>query len=338
MKYIIPGFEAVTGQACVLTALHNITMFNKCHYSETDLFFICNELNVEYRLDLNYIASNSVVNLPNLEKETGTKVCMSDSNFGDDFTQKVHSLLVENKLVMLFVNTCKLTYSSIYTENINRYHVILIYGIDAENDFAYIADSHLRDYSGEISIFQGKVSLKEISAAVYRLAWFDFSNKKDLNKNDIFSAARANFEEFLDGRLQEGKIFYGMAALKKYIEDFRELAFLDDNQLAGTCVNLNYFIKICSFNYINSYLISFIKENSTYTGFNAEEVLKSCEAVCLEWIKVSLTILKLGKSLKKDMICKIIEKSEDLLEIQTDVYYKFMEFLKHINNFETVKQ
>ncbi|MDF2986917.1 MAG: hypothetical protein K0R50_2427 [Eubacterium sp.] len=336
MKHIITGFEAVAGQACVLTALHNISRFNKCDYSESDLFFLCNELNVEYRLDLNYIANNSVVNLPNLEKEAGIRVHMSDNKYGNAFIEKVYGLIVENKLVMLFVNTCHLTYDSIYKDNTNRYHAILIYGIDTENNLAFIADSHLRNYLGEVSIFQGAVSLKEISAAVYRFAWFDFTNKKDLNKTDIFTAARDNFEEFLNGHEQDGKIFYGMAALKKYIDDFHKLSLLEDSQLAGTCLNLNYFIKICSFNYINNYLISFIRENSAFIKintdviFNTEEVLNSLEAISLEWIKAALSILKLGKSLKKDRICNIIEKGKVLLGTQTNVYYKFLDLLKHM--------
>jgi len=228
MKHIIQGFNAVIGQTCILTALYNITLFNECKYTETDLFFLCNDLNVEYQLDLNFISNRPQVNMPNLEKEAKIKVNIFDSNQEDGFPLKMYNILTGNNLIMLFVNTSCLTYNNVYQENLNRYHAILLYGIDIENDLAYIADSHMRGYTGEMSKFQGAVPLKDISAATYRFAWFDFQNKKELEKEDILKVARANFNEFLIGKELDEKTFYGISALKRYIDDFQTLSFLND--------------------------------------------------------------------------------------------------------------
>jgi hypothetical protein len=330
MKHIIKEFDAVIGQTCILTALYNITLFNECKYTETDLFFLCNDLNVEYQLDLNFISNRPQINMPNLEKEANIKVNIFDITEGEEFPLRMYNILTGNNLIILFVNTSFLNYNSVYHDNINRYHAILLYGIDIENDLAYIADPHMRDYTGQMSKFQGPISLKDILAATYRFAWFDFKDKKELDKKEIFKVARANFDEFLIGKETDKKTFYGIAALKRYINDFPKLSLLDDTQLASTCLNLNYFIKICSFNYINDYLVTFIEENVSYANFDTTDVLNKCKTITLEWVKVALSLLRLGKSLRREGVSSLVEKCKGLLDIQTDVYYHFVQLLDNM--------
>ncbi len=322
MKYIIQNFDTIIGESCIITALSNISRYNGCMYTDAELFFLCNELNVQYEYDINYISSRVMRNMPELERATGIQVNFWDINLDKWHVEDMYKIITQNKPMILFTNTSKLTYSPVYLNNKNRYHAIILYGLDLENNEAFISDAHFHDPSGKIKQVRGTITIDDMMEATYRAAWFDFSNDCKLSKEQLIFVVRDRLQDFMRGNKSDS-IAYGVSALKEFIGDLNKLETISDSEIEDTCTNINYIIKICSFNYINTYIIDYLKQLYSIININTAELVTNYYNIEQEWTKLAFSFLKLGKSKRRENIPKLIEKSNLLLQLQIELYQNF---------------
>ncbi|HEX2947342.1 MAG TPA: hypothetical protein VHT96_15470 [Clostridia bacterium] len=229
---------------------------------------------------------------------------------------------LSSSMLILSVDTKYLSYNKLYAENENRQHAIVLNGIDFSEKCVHIMDLYVLDYMGNVSTYSGTISFDEMMAATYRYSYFCFDNKKDLSMSEILQYAYVDFMEFMKGS-ENSEGAFGALALENFLKDILKLEELDDRDLASTSKNINYNIKIRSFNYINKYLACFIEENSDLTNRYNQELLERIRWHMAEWEKVGLAVIKIGISKRRGSLVNIFEKSSQLFDSQLKVYEQF---------------
>jgi regulator of replication initiation timing len=314
------------GHNCLLASLKCITEHYGCKYSETQLFFISNGFQIRYANNLNYIGRYTTEGVNIFGKRTLIPVTMRRRDpDGLNPEEMVHEL--KSSMLLLSVDTKHLSYHKSYMENENRQHAIILYGLDLNEKSAHIIDLYILDYWGSISVYRGKISFEEMFAATFRYSFFCFDNKKDLSESEILQYAYTDFREFIRGS-ENGHEAIGSLALKRYLTDILKLEETDNRDLASICSNINYNIKIRSFNNINKYLEFFLEENPALKRRGNEELLDRIKWHMVEWEKVGLAILRIGISKRKSNLAQIYEKSIQLFDSQMHVYNLFFNLLE----------
>ena len=326
-KYMIDTKkDLVAGHNCFLASLRCITEHFGCKYSETQLFLISNGFQIRYSYNLNYIGRHTTEGLNEFGERTLIPVTIRSRDIDEMIPEEMAQAL-SSSMLMLSVNTKYLSYSRLYAENENRQHTIVLNGIDFNEKNVHIMDIYMLDYMGNISTYRGKISFDEMVAATYRYSFFCFNNKKDLSKPEILQYACADFREFMKGS-EDKEESYGSLALKNYVKDILKLEAFDNGDLTSTCTNINYNIKIRSFNYINKYLACFLDENAALANRDNEELLSRIRWHMAEWEKVGLAILRIGISKRKSNLANIYEKIIQLFDSQMKAYDQFYRILK----------
>lgn len=329
-QYIpIPISDVVSGDNCILTATYNITKQSKCNLSEVDLFILANGFNIKYYYDLCNIGKLSGDFFSNLEKATSIHINLHRKDYEGITSEDMARVLAGGKAILLLVDTKNLQYSSIYSNNDNRQHVIILNGLSLSRSCAHIIDPHLTDYSGNPSVYAGVIPIEEVMAATYAYAWFDFDNRKKFTKTRIWEIAQKEFDSFLRG-FKEEEYAEGLAAIRCFVNDLFRLESLDDNSLVAVCKDINYSIKVKSINYINRYMIDIINEIREDRGQNYSKLAESIRDHTTSWEKFGLSILRVGISKRRGALSDIQEKAIALFESQRRVYSEFANCLSEI--------
>ena len=329
-QYIpIPISGIVAGNNCILTATHNITKQSEYNLSEVDLFILASGFNIRYYYDFCSIGKLSGDFFDNLEKATSIHINLLRKDYEGITSNDMARVLAGGNIILLLVDTKNLRYSSIYSSNDNRQHVIMLNGLSLTRKCAHIIDPHLTDYSGTPSVHTAVIPLEEVMSATYAYAWFDFDKRKEFTKAEIWKIAHKEFDSFLRGS-EEDEYAEGLAAIRCFVADIHRLESLDDNLLATVCKDINYSIKIKSVNYINRYMIDIINESSIDHGQNYCKLTESIKDHTSSWEKLGLSILRVGISKRRRSLLDIQEKGIALFESQRAVYNEFANYLREL--------
>lgn len=321
-KYVIETKkDQYAGQNCFLASLRCIMEHYGCRYSEVQLFFISNSFKIRYGNDLNEIGRYTMDGLNEFSKRTHITITTLRRDAGEMIPEKMLQML-KCSMIMLDVDTKYLNYSRLYSENENRKHLIVLYGIDINEKTAHIMDLYMLDYKGNVTVYQGKIPLDVMTASASRCFCFSFDNKRDLSDPEILQYARTDLQEFIAGSEDNGMAI-GSLALRNFLKDIVKLDELDNQDLASTCSNINYYIKIRSFNLINKYLMCFLDENKFLKAKDSEGLLASLRWHFDEWEKIGFAILRIGISKRKGNLVDIYEKCIQLFSSQMKVYEHF---------------
>jgi len=285
------------------------------------LFFISNSLKIRYGNDLNEIGRYTVDGLNEFSKKTLATVTTLRRDAGEMIPEKMLKML-KSGMIMLDVDTKCLNYNKLYTENENRKHLIVLYGIDINEKTAHVMDLYMLDYKENVTVYRGKIPLDVMTASASRCFCFCFDKKRDLTDREILQYASTDLQKFIEGSEDNGTAI-GSLALRNYLKDIVKLDELDNQDLASTCSNINYNIKIRSFNLINKYLMCFLDENKFLLAKDSEDLPVSLRLHFDEWKKIGLAILRIGISKRKGNLVGIYEKSMQLFSSQMEIYERF---------------
>jgi hypothetical protein len=337
MKHIIEGLSitAKKDKFCLFSAIQDILANNDIILSDSDIFVLCNGLNLCYESDLNFIGYGGLDEIVlNLSKGNLLKVnlCYKMGSNEEMFNKSIEPILGD-KPVLLFVGTGGLCYTDAFKQvsNENRGHSIILYGVDEDTDSVYIGDAYYRDSSGQMLKYMGIATIKEIKDSIFGFAWFEFDKEKTkIDKKTILERATGNFEEFLKGRV-EGEKSYGNTALNRFISDIEKLDTLNDSEFVQTCINVHFNIKIRSIIIIFDFLISFIEDNNEFQTEGCNILIEKLKFVRKEWEKVGLNILKAGRTKRKAMIHDIIFLCNENVEKQEGIFKEYLAYLQRLD-------
>ena len=331
MRHVI-NTTSYSGIDCFFSSVINILLENQYYIRETDLFFYCNGLRIEYALDLNQI-HYLIFDVFRRLKCKSIVVKTSYNNTGNaGFINNVCRELDNNRTVLLCVSTAKLTYHEAYRGTPDRTHFILLHGIDSDRKLAYIYDCHIRGY-GPILTYKGKASLQDIIDATHYMFWFVLENSRPITKKETFEKAIKHLRRFLEGQIVDNK-YYGMAALEKYVDDFSTLLECENPAFTELCATIHYKIRAGCFMTIIEYMINLISENQLFQNGGYLNILEELRYVHHDWERVGLGILKAGMSGKRTDIANILERSKKILAKQKSVFEHVLAHWQALLNFQ----
>jgi hypothetical protein len=333
VEFVLENFNVIPGNIYLFSTIHNMMIYNEYRLSGADIFFLCNGLDISYESDLNYIGYIHPEELIlHLVKDGVIKThAFFDQNHEELFGRSSEVLLKYNP-VLLFLNTQKLAYhkkghpESNLDFGLARLHTVALYGINLEKDIVYIGDSFLQDMHGRVLTYRGPVPVPEIRESLIGFAWFEKKGSKNLSQEDIFRKTAENLALFLKGK-RAGKQYRGNLALKKYVEDFKNLMELDDDLFTNTCLNVQYSLTIHSADVVIEYLNKMVKEVAEYRMDNVEPLIEKLMKLKNEWDKIGLIMVKAGKSLQRQLVYESMDCSNKLLAEQDGVFYDILAYI-----------
>ena len=336
MKHVIQGIEitAKKDKFCLFSAIQDIMANSNIILSDSDIFVLCNGLNMSYDSDLNFIGYAGLDEIVlNLSKSNLFKVnlCYKLSSKEEMFEKSIEPILEDN-IVLLFVGTNGLSYSNVFNDlsDENRGHTIILYGIDTDSNVAYIGDAYFRDSAGQMLKYMGSTNLEDIKNSIFGAAWFEIKEQNTIiDKKNILKLAICNLEEFLMGKEVDNR-FYGNEAIKRFLKDFEKLNELNDDEFKQTCINIHFNIKVRCILIIFDFMISFLEENSSFQKEGYDVLMERIKFARKEWEKVGLNVIKAGKTGRKQMIPMIIEMCNKNLESQDEIFKDYLMYLKKI--------
>jgi hypothetical protein len=205
------------------------------------LFVLLNGLNVTYDKKFNLFGYD-YEDINNLALFNGkyindTKLYNLFGSLADFILHKLY----QDEPVLCFVNTKYLNYHSVYVENENQVHAIIVYGI-SENNECNIFDPHIRINSDEHVMYKGTIPYSILSRALIGI-WEVQKKRYLFSKQDVYQKLIDSLHFYL---MDHNKPPYkGLIAIHKYIEDkTTSIQEKDQDTFLKECINYYYNLKI----------------------------------------------------------------------------------------------
>ena len=323
MYHILDKVQPQKGKSCIFSAL--AVLFQQFGYSETDLFFLTDELNIKYRIN-DYDPQNpehsylgqlylSTKDILEVISRRLCKMHIFENNNSDNLHTEIAKAFSVGSPIFLHLDTGKLTYHNIYKENEGRQHCIIIYGIDRPNDKYFIIDSHIRDYCSDIHVYKGPIPQDEVKSSFNLYAWIDTKKCLAIDKRAIVNNMLENINTFTRGGQLDDEIYTGINALRKYIGDLVMLKNTPEDTFLRVCQDIHLCMRIWSMASIIDYTMDLIIENPEFRGDDFDVLLSNLRKLHDGWYSLSLSILKAGISNKKQDINRIVAHAYDLIGV-----------------------
>jgi hypothetical protein len=331
LKYVIENFNGIKGKACFYAAIRSVLVYNKLDFTDEEVFFLADGLGILYDADSRFIGS-PMTSVGNLRKHDMFKINFSYiSDMKEENWSYILDSISKNNIVLLIVNTKGLTYDDVYvkrSENFN--HAILIYGMDTDNDIAFISDQDIREDAGGIRGFQGAASFNEIKDSAYAFIHIEVKTHIALDNNYILKCIYEGLEKFLKGGINDNKKPFGMLAVQEYVKDFEKMSNLDNNDFVQSCMKIHYNMKLLSVELGIDFIIDYLNNNVRLQKDGFLEFVSDLQFLKKEWTKAALLILKIGKMNRKDRIPEAMNLCNGIIEKQINVFSSFREYIKAI--------
>ncbi len=329
VKYIIPSVRIVPGNHCCFSSLRNIMLHHNVRISEADIYFLCDGLNVRYRsgFDFTWDSYNRETQL-NFAQNCGLDVheCFNIDKETSCFD--MYDLVCKQHIIMLFTDSQYLDYHAVYRENPGRGHIIILYGMDIDNQTAYVGDSFLLDAGGNILIYQGPASYERLCRGISSWTWFDFIENKPISKENIVLEAIKNIESFSKGNITVQKELCGILAYRKYFEHFEHLAQVEDAKFKEVCSEIYYSLRIGTIMNLIEYMGQFVLETADFYQKDSSRIADEISNLHLGWKRNMFNVYKMGVRKNKNSVGSIISKSQSLIDLLETVLEDVLTFLR----------
>lgn len=316
MDYVIPDIIVHPGKICLYACLENLFEYYGCTIGEEIFFFLHDDYNISYNYDLQYRPDKDAVKKLNDMNQYGlfTNKAELFTDY-DIFYETICEELNNNKPVLLLNNTKNLTYHRIYKDRNRDFgHSILLYGVEESTNSAYIADCYIKDFSGRIVSYQGRVDLDEIIDSIYGYCTVSVADDV-INQQGIDSIIFEGIEKYLKSESSLSNGVCGIKALRAYINDIDKIKYLDigDKDFEELCMKIYYYLKIGTVQILIEYLTTYIKQSNHLKAPIYDEIAKDLDKLLKKWYITSLGFIKIGKKRELEQLENIIIKCDVLV-------------------------
>jgi len=305
------------GPSCYFTALNSImNYYNQNHnIKESYLYFMLNGMNIKY-LRNNYFGYDfqDKANFSFLDNYETVSLKENNRKYNLSY---IKQLLLKKVPVMIYVETRVLDYHEIYTNNISRHHIIIIFGY--ENNLFHILDPHLRLNEVNYQHYVGTIdSDKILGAADYVMS---LSNKSyqiaDLELMDYF---KKTIGSYLEGGNSLAE-FKGVDAIAFYLNDcIDKIRLLNRDEFYNECLNINYNLKVNSSINVMQYLVIFLNEIGEKNNSQFNSILE----LSREFTKMSSKIVAAGYRFDAKSLEDALNATLKLTDKQNIVFNKML--------------
>lgn len=332
MKHVISEINFYNGRHCLFSSIYSICKSKGLPYSETDIFFICNGLEIRYGTSMNFFWQFP---FEKFLKSFGSK-CLADEIYFLDMKagtwDSIFEAIKADKVVILNIYSNYLPYiDSSFGDSFK--HMVLLYGFDIEMQEAYIIDLYSIDPSGKVLTYNGKVKLSNIMEGTFGCAWFNAKTFRILSRDDIIEIANTNLNFYISDSVPDIDGNYtGIQALRKYFEDISSITELNDNEFKKMILRIYQELRLESIINLIDYIKDYINENLDCSNKAVSKILIGLDENYKLWKKVLLYLYKIGIRVQREQITKLIYEAMQAI----DLFEKLLKEVIKLNNIAVI--
>lgn len=342
MKHIIKNFKPIDGHHCISTAYKQVFHYFGYHLSEEMIFGLASALNFFY-FDFKVMpfpmigGRNKIGEFEdNFEKHTGIKVTINKTSSIKKAREELYKLIKNDIPVPIYVDMAHLGYLRLPAGAHFGGHSIVVFGIDEQEDVAYISDRDSKNKKITLSKDENpsdfhKVKLKDLAAAraskykpfpaENKWVTFDFSNIKELNREVIISAINKNSVQFLEPQIKN----LGIKGIELFVKKITTWKQYDDKKLNQAAFNA--FLMINEIGGTGGGIFrrmfgKFLIESSDILNEKKKELKllgNNYLNLSVDWDEVGNDFITIAKTLDRNILDGIKTKLEMIYEIEKNL-------------------
>jgi hypothetical protein len=328
--------DALPGKHCVYSSLRTSLRRYGVNMAESELFMLCGSMCAEYSGDLQRFGPEKYPEqLQELAASGGPVIRVEPWIAGVSDETDLLRVLTSGYGTMLHTSSTALTYHDVYVKNYPRGHVIELCGLDLGERTAQVNDSFLLDSSGQAMTYVGSARLDDLMQGIIEYAWL-VEQPVRLSPGELHAACAYHIRQYVTGHEaawrgvpspdesanQTGKaatgkqVKRGDAGYRAFVDDFRLLADMEDQDFRTYCHEIYYNLRLGSALHLTDYTADYCLLHQATLGSQAQHVIELAQSLYADWHKLNLYIYKTGLQLRKQRIPEIRERALSLIERQ----------------------
>ncbi|MBO4863994.1 MAG: hypothetical protein J5517_06495 [Eubacterium sp.] len=316
------GYQTHTSYHCLIGCVENYCIYKSIPVTGADIFFYIKGFMLKYKKreddGFNLFSYLDYINgLPELGIDFPHEIIGGNNS---EVKNKLISLVENEQMIMLKMDTSKIQYDIIFSRNEQTFHSFNVIAYDYENDSFCISDSFIPAY--EPFSKQLWISSEELLNAWEncRELWtVRFNN--EINYMDLFTKDKIieQLEWYLKGGMNEEYCF-GLSSIRKLILDF-EKSILDGWDIQRV-IDLNFQLRVNGFYMGREYLASFLNQ------ITEEELFNELMEIINHWKRIGMSLTKCVMRKKEDKFIQRIQEMNSLCDAEEQVFKKIIRILK----------
>lgn len=349
MNYIIENFNPESGWHCITTSYKQVFHYFGYDISEEMLFGLASGLGFVYfeikNVPFPLIGGRTKIGEFEeiLGRNLGIGINMQKTASNKKAYDELIRLVLRKTPVVIYVDMAYLKYLGLPEEAHFGGHTIVVFGIDEENNIAYISDRDGRDFkvteskNAEPPSDYHCIDLKELETArgskhkpyppENKWVTFDFSSIKDINRDLIYNAIKDNINRMLNPPIKN----IGIKGVKLFSEKVCAWDKFDDDKLKWSALNSYIMINQIGGNgggIFRRIYSNFLKQSAEKTGIEAlnqsgEMFIK----LSYDWDDAGYLFLDVFNKTNRNLLTEISLKLQDIYYKETDCLLKLRELV-----------
>ncbi|MEC0182624.1 hypothetical protein P4H61_14165 [Paenibacillus peoriae] len=336
--------NALPGKHCVYSSLRTSLRRYGVNMAESELFMLCGSMCAEYSGDLKRFGPEKYPEqLQEMAASGGPVIRVEPWIAGVNDETDLLRVLTSGYGTMLHTSSTALTYHDVYVKNYPRGHVIELCGLDLGERTAQVNDSFLLDSSGQAMTYVGPARLDDLMQGIIEYAWL-VEQPVRLSPGELHAACAYHIRQYVTGHEavwrgvlspdesanQTGKaatgkhVKRGDAGYRAFVDDFRLLAEMEDQDFRAYCHEIYYNLRLGSALHLTDYTADYCLLHQASLGPHTQHVIELAQSLYADWHKLNLYIYKTGLQLRKQRIPEIRERALSLIERQRHMLEELM--------------
>jgi hypothetical protein len=337
MKHIIEDFTPESGWHCITTSFKQVFHYYGYDLSEEMLFGLASGLNFFY-LDFKSMPFPMIGGRTKigefeqaLANNTGINIEMQQTTSIKKARKELLSLVEKDIPVPVYVDMAFLRYLGLPDNTHFGGHTIVVFGIDEENDLAYVSDRDGKEFQVSENPTEPPadyhcISLQDLEQArnskykpyppKNKWVTFDFTEKKKIDREMIFKAIRENMENLLNPPIKN----LGVKGIEIFSQRLKHWKSMENETFKWATINAYIMINAIGGNgggIFRKMYGNFLKESAKTTEESSLSKLgERCKKIGKQWDEVGYEFKEMFERLDKrkldhiPVLLRNIEKEE----------------------------
>lgn len=320
MGYIIPHFGLIEqGENCLYSSTRNVLAYHGLRLTESEVYFAFNGLNSVFYPALQKYGFLDIVG--HLEHHLlPERLKVRRGKPGPASAQDLLAVLRRDLPVSIVMRAKDATYSkTLESSGAPGRHVSVLYGLDVEQDTAYVWDNYILNKIRKVSHYSGGSSFSRLQPGILEYFWIEVFSRDVI---DFSALLCKSLSDFLDGK-PRGETVTGEKGLLEYLNSIT--AFLGDaKQLRDKSYEIYFTLRVSTFEAFLTALTNILKKCNAFSipGFAALQ--SEGEALRNEWNSFAAAFLRCGMKNQPEGIKHLLAGLRETVAVQEDYFLRLI--------------
>lgn len=310
------------GRNCLFSAIHNALTYQGFFLTESEACLCFNGLNSMYDpAKGKYGLEDIVLHLrKNLISESVQVVHESEGLS----VPAALEVLRSNRPALLLLRAKDATYSKILVSSgAPGRHVAVLYGLDTEQDKAYVWDNFVINKLRHVSCFSGSTDLSALQPGILEVFSLKILSKKPFCFSDVL---QNSLQAFFELEREDG-YFQGETALRRYLEDAQ--AGMDTPvRMRAKSYEVYFTLRVCTVEIFMQSLTDCMDKLRKYGFDDFSSCRKELYHLRDAWDRFAVKLLRMGMKNRTEELKGIEAEQKALFSMQKETLYHLLDQLK----------